>query len=97
MAEAAQEAGEAVLGAAEIIHGIDTGTAEIADGFVGLVGHVDGGEFTGTQETDEFDGIFFVGFDVVASLGGDGTFKKGATVKSVGSIPTNTECWTRCL
>lgn len=32
---------------------------------------MDGGEFIGTQQADEFDGVFLVGFDLVAGLGGD--------------------------
>ena len=71
VAEAAQESLEAVFGAAEVVDGIDPGAAEVADGFVGLVGDVDGGEFAGAQEAGEFDGVFFVGLDLVAGFGGD--------------------------
>jgi hypothetical protein len=41
-----QEEGlQPLLGAFEILDGVGAGTAQIADGFVDFVGHVDGGEF----------------------------------------------------
>jgi len=69
--ESAQHAEETGFGPAAIINGIDAGAAQVADGFVGLVGHEDGNQFAGTMKAGEFDGVLFVGFDVVTSFGGD--------------------------
>lgn len=45
--------------------------AEVADGLVGLVGNEDRDEFSGAQQAGEFDGVLFVGFDMIARLGRD--------------------------
>jgi hypothetical protein len=39
---------------------------QVADRFLRLVGHVDGGELAGTEETDELDGIAAIRLDALA-------------------------------
>lgn len=71
VSEAAEQSEETALGAAEVVHGIDAGAAEVADGLIGLVRDVDGGEFSGAQEAGEFDGVLLVGLDLITGFGGD--------------------------
>jgi hypothetical protein len=37
--------------------GIDSGAAEIANGFSGLIGHEDRDEFSGAMKAGELDGV----------------------------------------
>jgi hypothetical protein len=69
--EATEHGQEAGLGAPAVVDGVDPGAAEIANGFVSFIGHEDGNEFSGAVEAGEFDGVLFVGLDVVAGLGRD--------------------------
>jgi len=62
---------EAGLGAAEVVDGISTSAAEVANGLVSGVGNVDGDEVVGAEVFGEFHGVAFVGFNAVARFGGD--------------------------
>ena len=70
-AEAAEQGEHAGAGAPEVVMGIDTSTAEIADGLVGLIRNTYGGQLSGAVETGELAGVLFIGFDLVAGLGRD--------------------------
>ena len=63
VAVAQEERGEPGLGAAQVVHRIGAGAADVADGFVRGVGNVDGLELPGTMEPGELEGVAFVGLD----------------------------------
>ena len=66
VAVAKQEGFELVAAAAQVLHGIGARAAEIADGFVALVGHMHGGQLAGAVQPGEHACIATVGLDLVA-------------------------------
>ncbi|HEY5893702.1 MAG TPA: hypothetical protein VIT91_10765 [Chthoniobacterales bacterium] len=44
---------------------IGAGPAQVADGFIGRLRHIDGRQFASAQETGQFCGIAFIGFNPV--------------------------------
>ena len=66
MAVTQEEGFELAHGAALVIDGIGAGPAEIPDTFIHDIGHMHGGEFTGTVEAGEHEGVAPVRFDPVA-------------------------------
>ena len=52
----------------QILDRIGAGTTEVANGFVGRFGDVDGGQFPGAQETGQTAGVAFVSFEWRAGL-----------------------------
>jgi hypothetical protein len=51
-----------------VIDGIGASAAQIADGLVGGLGHVNGGEFSSAQESGDGPGVALIGFERRAGL-----------------------------
>ena len=62
---------EAKLRGLEIVDGIFTRPAQVANGFILHLGHVDRGEVPRAHEAGQFDGVSPVGFDPIPGLFGD--------------------------
>jgi hypothetical protein len=62
-AVAQEKAFETVTATAMIIDGVGASAAEVANGLVGGLGDVDGGQLAGAQETGQAAGIALVGFE----------------------------------
>ena len=58
-------------GRPEILDGGEAGTDEVADGFVGLVGNMDEGEFTGAIEAGQREGVAAIGLHTIGGAQGD--------------------------
>lgn len=54
-----------------LVADLGAGANQIADGFIGGIGDIDGGEFAGAVEAGELIGIAAVGLDAVAGLAGN--------------------------
>ena len=63
VAVAQEETFEAQAAAAQIIDGIGAGAAEVADGFIGGFGDIDGDQFAGAQQAGDGAGVAFIGFE----------------------------------
>jgi hypothetical protein len=61
-----EESLDALAAATEIFHGTEAGADQITDGFIGLLGNVDEGQFTGAQESGQGQGVATIGLDAVA-------------------------------
>ena len=68
---AEQERLEPKATAAQVVNRIGAGATEIANGLIGGLRHIDGGEFAGAQQTGDGAGVALVGFEGRARLLGD--------------------------
>jgi hypothetical protein len=62
---------ETDFGGLEILDGIVAGPAQIADGLVFDLGHIDGRQVPRAQQAGQLDGVTAIGVDPVASLCGN--------------------------
>lgn len=69
--QTAQHREKAGFGASAVVDGIDTGTTEVTDCLIGFIRDENRNQFTGTEQTGEFYGVLFVGFDMIADFGGN--------------------------
>lgn len=71
VAVAQQEGLEPETAATHVIHRVGAGAAEVADGLIGRLGHVDTRQFAGAQEPGDGAGVALVGLERSAGLLGD--------------------------
>jgi hypothetical protein len=63
-----QKGFEPNLGGFEVFDGVLTGAADLPNGFIFKLGHLDRGEITRAHQACEWDGVTAVSFDAAAGL-----------------------------